>query len=137
MSDEVWVFGHRAAILFPDIDRLTPGSYGLVTTSIDANQSFRVIAARVGADYPQSWFLRLVRRLPGGKRLLRRRDAAVRVRATAQTRIDHVAVDNFATLPDKCAELPMVIAGGEISVRVTNTGDRPLVVRVLVEGVLS
>jgi hypothetical protein len=51
--------------------------------------------------------------------------------ATALVRLEHVAVDDQARPSNRCSELP---AGREISVRVINTGDRPLVARVIVEG---
>jgi hypothetical protein len=81
--------------------------------------------------------MRLVRRIPGVRQLLRPYDDAWRKLTSMQLRIDHVAVGNFACTPDKCNELPIVTAGSEISVRVTNVGNRPLVARVLIEGVLS
>lgn len=129
---------NRAAVTF-DLNPLDPGSYGIVTSCLGQEREllFRVIAARAIADFPQSWLSRLVRRIPGVQWLLRDRDADRRARATAQMQIDHVAVGNFARLPDKCDELPIVTAGSPISVRVSNVGDRPIVVRVLVEGVLS
>lgn len=117
---------------------LTPlgaGAGGSVT-SISA-QRLRVTSAHVAAEFPQSWAERLARRvgrrIPGVRRLLRDHEATQRAWATALVRLEHVAVDDQARPPNRCSELP---PGREISVRVINTGDRPLVARVIVEGVV-
>jgi hypothetical protein len=138
-SPKLHVVPNFAAITFGDLDPLLPGAWGLVTSRPypDDAQRFRVIAAHVVAVLPRSWIERLARRIPGVQRLLRARDTARRERTSAQLRIDHVAVGNFACTPDKCDDLPIVTAGNAISVRVTNTGDRSRRVHVLIEGVLS
>lgn len=133
------VVPNYAAIVLPDIDSLLPGGWGLVSSlhHPDSSQRFRVTGARVAAMLPQSRLLHLAQRIPGVRQLLRPYTDAWRKLASMQLRIDHVAVGYFACAPDKCAELPVVTAGSEISVRVTNTGARPLVARVIVEGVLT
>jgi hypothetical protein len=120
-------------------DPLRPGAIGSATCCVDecVPWRFRITGARVTGDFPRSWINHLTRQLPGIRWLLRGHDAIQRARATARLRIEHVAVGNFASMADKCAELPLVTAGASISVRVMNTGDQPLVARVLVEGTLS
>lgn len=125
---------NRTVVSFMDLGPLDPGFAGIVTSR--CAQSLRVIGARAVAEFPPSRAALLMRRIPGVRRLLRDRDAAARERATAQLRVDHITVGNYACLPDKCAALPIVAADREISVHVTNTGRRPLIARVLVEGVL-
>ena len=113
---------------------------GMDVTSI-CSQRLRVTAAHVAAEFPQSWMERLARRvglrIPGVRRLLHDHDAAQRAWATALVRLEHVSVDDQARPPNRCSELPIATAGREISVRVINTGDRPLVARVVIEAVLS
>jgi hypothetical protein len=48
--------------------------------------------------------------------------------------LDLVVVDGHARPLDRCDELP---TGSEISVRLTNTSDRPIIVCVVVQGELS
>jgi hypothetical protein len=116
---------------------LEPRGQGVVRTSMHDLRRFRVIGARAAASFPKSWFGHLVRRIPAVRRLLRDRDAQECAIATAQLRVDHVAVGNCLVAPDKCAELPIASAGTVISVCVTNICDRPIVARILVEGELS
>ena len=118
---------------------LDPGRSGEVGAVF--SQRFRVVTARITAAFPQSRIERLARRLPGiGRivaRVLRDRDAADRAWATAQVKIDHVTVGDHACAPDEIDDLPIAVPGTEISVGVTNRSDRPVVARVLVEGVIS
>lgn len=118
---------------------LDPGRSGEVGAVF--GQRFRVVAARITAAFPQSRIERVARRLPGiGRivaRVLRDRDAADRAWATAQVKIDHVTVGDHACAPDEVDDLPIAAPGIEISVGVTNRSDRPVVARVLVEGVIS
>jgi hypothetical protein len=118
---------------------LDPGAGRNVATT--CSQRLRVTAAHVAAEFPQSWVERLARRaagrIPGVRRLLRDHEVAQRAWATALVRLEHVSVDDQARPPNRCNELPIAAAGREISVRVTNTGDRPLVTSVFIEGVLS
>ncbi len=99
-----------------------------------SDQCFRVVGARITAAIPRSRIERLVRRIPGLGRIVawifRDRDAADRAWATAQ-----VTVGDHACPPTPVADLPVAAAGTEISVSVTNQGDRSIAARVLVEGV--
>jgi hypothetical protein len=122
------------AVTFVDLDHLNPDDSALVTSRCD--QPLRVIGARVVAEFPLSRVARLLRQIPGVRRLLRDRDASRRGLATKQVRLYHVAVGNYASAPDKCDELPIASAGDGISVCVINTGEEPVIVRIVVEGVL-
>jgi len=95
--------------------------------------SFRVTAVRAAGEFPGSWIVRLLRRIPLVRRLLSRRDAA----ATAQLRVDQVAVGNWAACPAEIASLPIAPLGTEIVACVVNVGERPVVARVHVDGVLA
>jgi hypothetical protein len=118
---------------------LPPGESALVTArpyDLPGRQ-YRVTNVRVVADYPKPWLGRLVRRIPGVRSLFAGRDARDRERATAQMKIDQVGVENHRCRPEEVDQLPVAVAGHELSVVVINDGDRPLVARVSVEGILS
>ena len=125
------------SIVVGDLGPLDPGGGGHVRSVCD--QRFRVVDAHVTATFPQSRIEQIVRRIPVVGRLveklLRDRDAADRAWATAQVKIDHVTVGDHARSPSELDDLPIAAAGAEISVSVTNRSDRPLAVRVLIEGV--
>jgi hypothetical protein len=128
----------RAVITVQDLGPLDPGGWGLVRAIHD--RSFRVVRARAVATFAPSRIERLARRIPGVGWLLDLafQDRAVdRALASARLKINGVAVGNCDRPPDKIDELPVVPVGTEITVRVTNTGDRALVARVIVEGAIS
>lgn len=125
----------RAVITVQDLGRLDPGGWGLARAIYD--QPFRVVGARVTATIVPSRIERLARRLPGVGRLLDLifRDRAVdRILATTRLKVSGVAVGNIDRPLNKIDELPVVAPGTEFTVRVTNTGDRALCARVIVEG---
>ena len=136
MKDKLRVVPNRAVVI-GDLGPLDPGGGADVSSTCD--QRFRVTGARVAAAVPQSRIERLVRRLPGlGRivtRLLHNRDVANSTWATAQVKIDRVTVGDDARPLDQIDDLPIAPVGAAISVSVTNRSDRPLVARVLVEGV--
>jgi hypothetical protein len=109
---------------------------GASVTSISP-QRLRVTGARVTAEFPLSWVGKLARlvgrRIFGVRQLLHEREASSRARATRLVQLEHVAVDGHARPLDRCAELP---TGCEISVRLINTSDRPIVACVVVQGEL-
>ena len=123
-------------VTFLVLDPLPPGVFGLVTSRHDETRPLCVTHARaiVAICLHVSWLGRLLRRLPVVGPRLRARDDARHERASDQLRIDHVAVGNFQSYPDKLDELPLARPGSDISVQVTNTGDEPIAVNVLVEG---
>ena len=125
------------SVVIGDLGPLLPGGGGQVSSVCD--QRFRVVGARVSAAFPRTRIEQFLLRIPGVgrlvERLLRDRDAADRAFATAQVKIDHVTVGDHARPPSQIDDLPIAAAGAQISVSVTNRGDRPLVARVLVEGV--
>jgi len=128
----------RAVITVQDLGPLDPGGWGLVRAIHD--RSYRVVRARAVATFAPSRFERWARRIPGVGRLLDlafHNRAADRALAAARLKINGVAVGSCDRPPDKIDELPVVPAGTEVTVRVTNTGDRSLVARVIVEGALS
>lgn len=125
-------------VLVEELGPLDPGGWGHARSI--SNQQYRIVGARVTAAFARSRLERLVRRLlPGAGKILDRifleRDIADCARATAAVKIDRVSVGDVGYAPSRIADLPIASAGTEISVRVTNSGDRPVVARVLVEGV--
>lgn len=129
----------NGAFVVVNLGCLDPGG-GLHVGGALLQGCFRVTGTRATAAFPQSQVERLVRRIPGVGRLvgriLRDREAADRARATALLKIDHVAVGNCARPPAQVADLPVAGVDDVVSVRVTNCGDRPLLARVVVEGVI-
>lgn len=125
----------RAVITVQDLGPLDPGGWGFVRAAHD--RSFRVVSARAVATFAPSRIERIARRIPGVRWLLHLalRDRAFdRALATIRLKINGVAVGNCERSPDKLDELPVVPVGTEVTVRVTNTGDRALRARVIVEG---
>lgn len=118
---------------------LPPGGSAQVTSRLYRlfPRQLRVTSARVVAEFPRSWLARLARRIPGVRCLFAGRDAQARDRASAQMKIDYVAVGNYQCAPDELDQLPIAMEGEEIVAVVINTGDRPLVAHVFVEGILS
>ena len=135
MTEEEKVLPDRAVITVQDLGPLDPGGRGRVRAVHD--RIFRVVQARAVATFAPSRIVRMARRVPGVGRLL---DLALRDRvvdhalATSYLKINGVAVGNCDRPPDKVDELPVVPVGTEVTVRVTNTGDRALHAHVIVEG---
>ena len=133
------VHGPDRAVLIADLGPLDPGPSGWSIARCD--QRFRLVDVEINASFPRPRLERLVRRIPGVGRIVgwifRARDADDRARATALAKIEHVAVGGAVCPPDEVDDLPTAAVGTEISVRVTNAGSRPIVARVIVEGVTS
>lgn len=123
-------------VTFLDVP-LPPGVTGYVTALLYKlhGHQFRVTVARVIAEFPKPWIGRLLRKIPGVSRLFARRDARERDRASAQMKINYVAVDNYQCALDEIDRLPVAREGQEVRVKVINEGDRPIVARVVVEGI--
>lgn len=137
----------KHTVTFLNIDSLgpqqsAPDNTAQVTARLDRRDGldgrrFRVVHARVDAEFTKSWIGRLARRIPGLGRLFVGRDARDRARAGAQMQIWHVAIDNYQCAPDEIDQLPVAKEGSEIVVVVVNKGDKRVAARVVVEGTIS
>jgi hypothetical protein len=114
---------------------LSPSTSAQVTARLRAmpGRRFYVTRARVVAEFPTSWIGRLARLIPGVRRIFMGRDARDRSRATAQLKIDYVAVDNCARAPNEIDRLPAAVEGSEIRIVMINTGERSVVAHASVD----